>query len=159
MLTLMTICFGITNIIIPKVIDRIIPKYTILIAISSILLSGGCIAFTLVSHQMRIWILTPFAGGLFGATCISSEMCILEIQPKQHSGKVNGIKSSLKALLRAFGVLGVGVCWDTDIGGDALWYGSAICALLVAILTFPMMYLIATMDPKVDDSTKDMTAQ
>jgi len=44
MLTVMTICYGITNIVIPKVIARIIPKYTFLITIASISLCAGCIA-------------------------------------------------------------------------------------------------------------------
>lgn len=84
-------------------------------------------------------------------------MCQLEMQPKQHSGKVNGLKNSFKGLLRSFGVLGVGLFWESS-QGTALWCGSSICALLIVVLTLPMLYVITLIDGEAAEQMADTFA-
>ena len=144
MLAMMTASFGVTNIALPKLVERIIPNFVVLIAASSALL---CAVFVVLARHANdvvvYWLLAPLWGALFGVASIASEMAILEAQPKKHSGKVSGAKSALEQLCRAVAVLVVGVCWDDEYG-DSLWIGCAIMSAIVACLSVLMQLVIRT---------------
>ena len=130
MLLQFTIIYGIINVLMPRLIKRVIPSYIWIIIVCSFILSGFAI---LCSMQFNIlenyWYYNVFAGLLFGIISILSEMCILELQPTKHIGKITGIKGLAKYFLRSITILLIGLFW-TGPYYKALWYGISILSFV-----------------------------
>merc|ERR1711971_854216 len=105
---------GVTNLMVPKCIPRILPNFVILIIVSSAMLCVLSLGLTLHNNDILIfWLgVVPF-GVLFGVASVAivSEMVILETQPKRHSGKVSAAKTSLKVAMRSFAAMLTGLFW------------------------------------------------
>ena len=140
MLFCITLFIGITTITLPKLIPRIISNYLFVVtlsAISFIIILVFVTVYNLNENPSIIpyWAINPFSGIAFGVMHISTEMCILELQPKQHAGKVNGIKEAINVICRIPAIFFVGLFWD-DTDGNSCWIGAMICCIIVLILSF-----------------------
>ena len=141
MFFIITVCFGITMISFPKLIPRIIPKYCYIVSISSglwIILMICIIIYNYNNNNPNVfiyWLITPILGILFGLMHITTEMSQLELQPKEHSGKIAGSKMATRILLRAFGTLLTGLFWKGPYH-NSLWIANACCGLGIFILSF-----------------------
>ena len=146
MLVLIISTFGIIMLLTPIFIKIIIPKYIWLMILSSFILGsagifGGFLALDEETHIIWYWILCALGGFLLGLISILSEMCILELQPKEHIGKVTGWKDSMKMAFRGLGVGIVGFFW-IDPYYEAIWFGIAAGAILCCILSFIIWTMI-----------------
>eukprot|EP01083_Nonionella_stella_P043815 118252_1 len=68
-----------------------------------------------VQQNNIIWALMIIAGIGLGFTNMTQEIMLLEIQPKQHAGKISGAKTMARMFLKAFGCLAVGVLWTRQV--------------------------------------------
>ena len=86
------------------------------------------------NYQYSFCIYFIIIGIAFGVYFNCQETMITEIQPKQHSGKISGVRGFLSFNSRALGMLIVALTWDIDI--QYFWYvrGYFYCITLVAII-------------------------
>ena len=94
----------------------------------------------LFNQLVYYWIYDVLIGILFGICSMSSEMCILELQPKQHTGKVTGFKGFVKYIFRGFFMALVGMFWTQPLY-NSLWYAFAISSIMVMTLSILMLIM------------------
>ena len=142
MLVELTVIYGVTNLLVPRMINRILPKYVWIITITSGLLLLVCILCVMERNLLvYYWVYDIFIAVLFGVISISSEMCILELQPKQHTGKVTGLKGCIKYIFRGSSTGLVGLFWLQETNYSSLWYGVGILCCIVFILSVHMLVM------------------
>ena len=91
------------------------------------------------SYIWTFWIYDAIYGFFWGILSMAVEMIILEVQPKHLVGRISGIKGFVREMTRAFGILVVGLLWDSDL--QWFWYVQAV-SLMIALLL--MIALVGT---------------
>ena len=146
---LVVICIGfiVGNGMVPVLIDPetkiIYPlnnKYFILIVsliLNIILLQ---IVYPLIINVHIFWITNLFYGIFFGITAMVQEVFILEMQPTQHAGKINGIKGLMRHLIPAIAILIAGIL-ITENDEYSIFYVSSGCLVLSFILAIIMIVM------------------
>eukprot|EP01083_Nonionella_stella_P012863 36315_1 len=131
MLFALVFMFGLMNLIIPRLIKRVIASYVWIMVVSSFMgmLVGFIAAWNPANTVNCFWAYSVAVGVLLGITSILSEMCILELQPKQHIGKVTGMRDCIKYLFRGASIAVVGSLWHGP-NYEALWLGIAVCSAI-----------------------------
>ena len=153
MLSIFVLIFGLVNLFIPRLIKKVVPNHVWLMIFSSFLciivgIFGGLFTY----HDINgigiecYWLLSIFLAFVLGSTSILSEMCILELQPKEHIGKVTGMKDGIKMLFRGGGIVIVGLFWHSPYY-EALWFGIAVCSIVSFVVSLAM-WVIMKRSPK-----------
>ena len=144
---LFMVCFGfiIGNGLIPVLIDHdrniLFPfnnKYFILIVslIVNILLSQ--FMYPLIENIHIFWATNTIYGFFFGCTSMVQEVFILELQPKSHTGKINGIKGLIRHITPAIAILIAGLLITKDIK-YSIFYVSTGCLILSFFLAIILL--------------------
>eukprot|EP01084_Bolivina_argentea_P306020 528728_1 len=116
--------FGVISFILPDYTKnwKRINKYLICtpLYIIDIVIFVVVIPLSDVKHIYLFWVLWPILGSVQGALFVISEICILELQPKQHSGKINGIKTAGRFGVGAIVAALVAYLWNTGV--EHVWF-------------------------------------
>ena len=147
MLFCVVLVFGVVNLIIPRLIQRIIPNYIWLMIIASFcMILVGLFGGLLTDRKYNIdieyyWIFSICLGVLLGMVSMVSEMCILELQPTDHVGKVTGMKDCLKYIFRGGGIAIVGLFWHSP-NYEAIWFGVALFSIISCTVCCIMWFMV-----------------
>ena len=79
-----------------------------------------------------LWICVGLIGFCYGIASICLTTIIVDIMPKNVTGRVAGANMFIQYCAKGIGSLIVGLLWD--ISYQWLWYYSAICAFICLIL-------------------------
>ena len=90
------------------------------------------IIFPIIENGNLFWIFLPLYGVMRGIGFISLAMLLVEIQPKHMIGKIWGIRSSLRCLIKGLLCLICGICWN--ISKEWIWYPQAILSAISIVL-------------------------
>ena len=131
--------YGMPNLIIPRLIKKVIPNYIWLMWLSSFIMIfpgiiGGILTYLEDVGVVWYWVISVPGGLLLGMASILSEMCILELQPKEHIGKITGWKDGIKMALRGASIGFVGIFWKSPYF-ESLWFGWAVCSVLCCVIS------------------------
>eukprot|EP01084_Bolivina_argentea_P213634 362761_1 len=98
----------------------------------------SCKYFLYFIGSTWIWMICTVSGFCVGVVNMLSEIILLGIQPKHHSGKISGYKTFSRHLARAFASLIVGLLWNVD----KYWffYGQALMISVATISTIIAFY-------------------
>eukprot|EP01084_Bolivina_argentea_P273629 466141_1 len=119
-------------------IKRIIPKYVPMVGMCGSVFTICAIIFSMRNNTLNVyWIGLPLSGVAFGFIEMATEMCVLETQPKEHTGKINALKESNQALLRGLLIWIVGLWWEAPYY-NSFWYCLAAYTLIIGIGSIPL---------------------
>merc|ERR1712048_252321 len=92
------VIFGVTTLIVPLILKRIIPTHIWVMTLCSAIGAFVCVFCTSkINHILEMhWLYNVGIACSFSVVAMVSEMCVLELQPEKHSGKVTGLKDGLK---------------------------------------------------------------
>eukprot|EP01084_Bolivina_argentea_P319944 555002_1 len=79
-----------------------------------------------MNKNMYFWFVLPGYNMLLASLMMNVEILNLELQPKEASGAVNGIRALFKQLLSAFSILIVSLMWSKGNNYVWMWYGPFI---------------------------------
>lgn len=135
----LVIAFAVVNVVIPMIIKRIIPKYIWLISLSCLLQICICtLAAMRFNQEIYFWIYNGVIGILFTIISRASTMCVLELQPKEHTGKVTGLNVFIAFIFRGISIALVGAFWNHPYY-SSIWYGNAVISFLILFLSVVMI--------------------
>eukprot|EP00483_Globobulimina_turgida_P003044 UN03049 len=87
--------------------------------------------------QYMRWLFLCVAGIGLGVTNMTQEVMLLNLQPKQHAGKVSGAKMMARKFLKAFACLAVAILWTHQI----YWFLWVIgCLYAISLLLTLIMF-------------------
>ena len=92
------------------------------------------------NKEEYFWIYNGIEGILFAIITRASEMCMLELQPKEHIGKVAGLAGFLGYVFRGLIIGFVGVFWIGPYFSSP-WYGAAGVSSLILLLSIIMIMM------------------
>ena len=78
------------------------------------------IAYPLTNDLNVYWVYSVVTGFISGILSMTMEIIILELQPKEYTGRINGIKGFTRFFVTANGVLIAGLLWN--ITYDSMFY-------------------------------------
>eukprot|EP01084_Bolivina_argentea_P311069 538393_1 len=85
-----------------------------------------CTVFFLIANPMTTestiylyWIWAIFIGIATGVLCIATEICLLELQPKKHVGKINGLKTLFRYGFLAATTALIAFYWEIN---NHIWF-------------------------------------
>ena len=144
MMLYLVVIFAVVNVVIPIVISRIIPKYIWVICIACILQICVCVAAAMeFNEKIYYWIYNGIIGILFAIILRASTMCVLELQPKEHTGKVTGLNVFIAFIFRGATIALVGVFWMGPYY-SSIWYGIATLSCIILVLSVIMIVMNKT---------------
>ena len=89
--------------------------------------------------NMNVWYgMAVLNGFILGCASMCSEVMLLDLQPKSIIGFITGLKGFIKTTTQAFGILVIGLYWNTSENYSSLWDGHAILYFISAILLSTM---------------------
>ena len=84
------------------------------------------------SYIGTFWIYGACYGFSWGLLTMSQELIVIEMQPKNCAGRVNGIKGFIRSVCKATLVVAVGLLWDYSY--NWLWYIQTISLDIALVL-------------------------
>ena len=109
-------------------------KYLVILFCSILLIGMFGVAYPLTNDINIYWIYSVITGFVSGILSMTMEIIILELQPKEYTGRINGIKGFTRFFVTANGVLIAGLLWNVTY--DSMFYtqAGAHCIELILIL-------------------------
>lgn len=123
--------------------DSYITKINIIICVISniitMFISTIWYPIIVVNNYNTLFFFYPFIYGLFlGNLIICQEMILLQFQPKEISGAINGIRGFIRSLMQGLIIFLIGLYWD--ITPNFLWYIQS--SFLLLTLVFMIIFVI-----------------
>ena len=101
----------------------------------SLVMIGALTVFPLSTHFYWIWVFAIWYGLGFGIVMGVLEVIVVEETPKEHSGKIQGVRAIALAVTRGLGTLCVGTLWDSGGQHHFLFHICSIIVVLAMIFT------------------------
>ena len=95
-------------------------KYLVILFCSILLIGMFGIAYPLTNDLNVYWAYSVITGFVSGILSMTMEIIILELQPKEYTGRINGIKGFTRFFVTANGVLIAGLLWNVTY--DSMFY-------------------------------------
>jgi len=138
------LCFAAGNLVIPHVLTanycRIRDnKYLVILCCSLSLIGMFGVAYPMTNDLDVYWVYSVITGFVSGILSMTMEIIILELQPKEYTGRINGVKGFLRFFVTANGVLIAGLLWNVTY--DSMFYTQAgahcielvLCLFMIAV--------------------------
>eukprot|EP00483_Globobulimina_turgida_P005894 UN05904 len=119
-----SIAFVVVSVIMPNYIQTLSLKRKYLLATPFyfilVIIYMFSVPMTNKSMIYLIWIWWFVQGGVVSMLFVIEEICIIELQPKLHTGKVNGLKTALRFGISCILSSLVAYFWNT--GSEHIWF-------------------------------------
>ena len=83
------------------------------------------------------WIYSPIFGFFMGIAYFGTDIMLMEIMPKDVSGKIAGMKTGSQYIIKSFGLIMTGLLWSYDIQwiwySQTIYFGISLIALLMIV--------------------------
>ena len=113
---------------------RMNPNLLVIICLMISMVSVAFFSLDMAFHFY--WITAIFFGLSFGAPTVILECGLLDVVPKRHAGKIQGIKSILHNLIRSIDLLFIGLYWNNNSMAYVIQIGAAIAIILHCSMWF-----------------------
>ena len=133
------VSFSIGNLVIPSALTSNWfniknNKYLVILFCSTILIFMFGIAYPLTNDVDIFWVYAIITGFISGILSMTLEIIVLELQPKEYTGRINGIKGFIRFFVTANGVLIAGLLWDITYNSMFYTQAGAHCIGLIVVL-------------------------
>eukprot|EP01083_Nonionella_stella_P090861 253933_1 len=137
------ISFGVLSFIMPDYVKQLslAKKYALALPFYVIIIAMFMFAIPLTEKKYiyLLWVWLFILGTCLGALFVISELCILELQPKQHTGKINGIKTAIRFAVAAVVAALIAYFWNYGDEYIVFCYFQGIVYIVALVVNIMLM--------------------